>query len=120
MIYQKETKKEIERVIATFHDHIKQSQDYDLLWSNKVGYVLLSLSGQPHTVESAEAIQTAEQLCDQMLHDVAMDALIQSGSEHTIDLANANEIKRIKKAWDPYIKTLPDYAYLCDIQLSKH
>ena len=42
MVYTKQEKDEIERVRKVFAEHIQQSPNYDLLWSDKVGYVWLS------------------------------------------------------------------------------
>ena len=39
MLYTEKEKHEIERVKEVFMEHLRQSPDFELLWSDKVGYV---------------------------------------------------------------------------------
>ena len=39
MLYTEKEKHEIERVKEVFAEHLRQSPDFELLWSDKVGYV---------------------------------------------------------------------------------
>lgn len=117
-LYTEKEKKEIERIKAVFQDHLDKSEDYDLVWSDKVGYVLLSLPGQPQSVDSAEVVCTAVQLCYQMFYDIAMDVLIRTRNDHVMETADPLEIAEIKRCWKPYKDQLPEYAYLCEKLLS--
>ena len=46
MLYTEKEKHEIERVKEVFAEHLRQSPDFELLWSDKVGYVwLISAAG---------------------------------------------------------------------------
>lgn len=38
MLYTEKEKHEIERVKEVFAEHLRQSPDFELLWSDKVGY----------------------------------------------------------------------------------
>ena len=44
MIYTKQEKQKLERVISVFAKRLKESDAFDLVWSDKVGYVLLDIS----------------------------------------------------------------------------
>ena len=44
MLYTEKEKNEIERVRKVFEKHIQQMTAYDLVWSDKVGYVWLAIS----------------------------------------------------------------------------
>ena len=39
MIYTKTEKKELDKVHGVFAEHLRQCPDFELLWSDKVGYV---------------------------------------------------------------------------------
>lgn len=44
MIYTKQEKQKLEQVISVFAERLKESDAFDLVWSDKVGYVLLDIS----------------------------------------------------------------------------
>ena len=73
MTYTKQEKQKLERVIAVFAERLKESDAFDLVWSDKVGYVLLDISTNYDYVDSARRIETAEGLCELMLEDIALE-----------------------------------------------
>lgn len=114
MLYTEEQKKEIERVREVFAELLKQSPDYELLWSDKVGYVWLETGGMPCYVDTATRIDSAEDLCKEYLDNIATDVLFMTGNDHALKEADPLELAEIKKRWKMYIDQLPEYAYLCD------
>ena len=81
MTYTKQEKQKLERVIAVFAERLKESDAFDLVWSDKVGYVLLDISTNYDHVDSARRIETAEELCRLMLEDIALDVLLLTENE---------------------------------------
>ena len=51
MLYTEKEKHEIERVKEVFAEHLRQSPDFELLWSDKVGYVWLAIGVNPVYVD---------------------------------------------------------------------
>ena len=51
MLYTEKEKHEIERVKEVFAEHLRQSPDFELLWSDKVGYVWLTIGVNPVYVD---------------------------------------------------------------------
>ena len=51
MLYTEKEKHEIERVKEVFAEHMRQSPDFELLWSDKVGYVWLAIGVNPVYVD---------------------------------------------------------------------
>ena len=47
MLYTEKEKHEIERVKEVFAEHLWQSPDFELLWSDKGGYVWLTIGVNP-------------------------------------------------------------------------
>ena len=88
MTYTKQEKQKLERVIAVFAERLKESDAFDLVWSDKVGYVLLDISTNYDYVDSARRIETAEKLCRLMLEDIALDVLLLTENEHSIETAD--------------------------------
>ena len=52
MLYTEKEKHEIERVKEVFAEHLRQSPDFELLWSDKVGYVWLTIGVNPVYVDT--------------------------------------------------------------------
>ena len=52
MLYTEKEKHEIERVKEVFAEHLRQSPDFELLWSDKVGYVWLTIGVNPVYVDA--------------------------------------------------------------------
>lgn len=75
MLYTEKEKHEIERVKEAFAEHLRQSPDFELLWSDKVGYVWLTIGVNPLYVDTGIRIESAADLCYKCLDDVAMDQL---------------------------------------------
>ena len=118
MLYTEKEKNEIERVRKVFEKHIQQMTAYDLVWSDKVGYVWLAISIDPVYIDTGNWIESATGLCYECLNDIALDVFGITGNDHDFEDADPLELAEIKRRWKPYIDQLPEYAYLCDELLS--
>lgn len=114
MLYTEKEKSEIERVQKVFADYLQQSTAIELLWSDKVGFVWLSIGLDPLYVDTVSRIDSAADLCRECLDEIAIDVLFMTGNDHALEDADPLELAEINRRWRPYIKQLPEYAYLCD------
>ena len=119
MIYTKQEKQKLERVLSVFAERLRESDAFDLVWSGKVGYVLLDISPNYDYVDTARRIDTAEELCRLMLEDVALDVLLLTENEHSMETADPLERAEIQRLWQPYFEQLPEYEYLREILTSE-
>lgn len=71
MIYTEVEKKELDEVQRVFAEHLRQCPDYELLWSDKVGYVWLAIGLEPLYVDTGRRIVSAEDLCRECLESIA-------------------------------------------------
>ena len=85
MLYTEKEKHEIERVKEVFEEHLRQSPDFELLWSDKVGYVWLAIGVNPVYVDTGIRIESAADLCGRCLDDVATDVLYMTGNDHALE-----------------------------------
>lgn len=99
MLYTEKEKHEIERVKEVFTEHLRQSPDFELLWSDKVGYVWLTIGVNPVYVDTGIRIESAADLCCKCLDDVAMDVLYMTGNDHALEEADSLELAEIKRRW---------------------
>ena len=111
---QTEVQQGISDVAARTGNTAKSTARIDLLWSDKVGYVFLTINEKTHQSESCEDLHTAPQLCHRLLDDMAITVLMQTKRNHNFSTMDKDEAAQVRAAWKPVIEKLPDYAYLCD------
>lgn len=102
---------EMRRVESAFADYLENEDSIDLLWSDKVGYVFLTINEKTHQSESCEDLHTAPQLCHRLLDDMAITVLMQTKRNHNFSTMDKDEAAQVRAAWKPVIEKLPDYAY---------
>ena len=95
MLYTEKEKHEIERVKEVFEEHLRQSPDFELLWSDKVGYIWLTIGVNPLYVDTGIRIESAADLCRKCLDDVAMDVLYMTGNDHELEIGRASCRERV-------------------------
>ena len=92
MLYTEKEKNEIERVRKVFEKHIQQMTAYDLVWSDKVGYVWLAISIDPVYIDTGNWIESATGLCYECLNDIALDVFGMTGNDHDFEDADPLEL----------------------------
>ena len=109
--YEPETKRAIEQVIDVFNDYIRTSTHFELLWSDKVGYIYISIDNVRGTIGDIDCcvVDSAEELLDKLISEMAIDIMEEVG--HTIDPTEATQLERreIERRIQPYLNQLPLY-----------
>lgn len=111
-IYAPETKAAIDKVIAVFQDYIKTCPYFEVLWSDKVGYIYLNIDTASGRVGDMGVVQieSAEELLDHLIYEFAVDTMEEGG--HTVDPTEASKIERaeIERRLTPFMEQLPMYS----------
>ena len=109
--YEPETKKAIEKVIDVFKDYILTSIHFDLLWSDKLGYIYIGIDNVRGSIGDAGCcvVNCGEELFDKLVWELAVDIMEEVG--HTIDPTEATLLERreIERRIHPYLEQLPAY-----------
>lgn len=109
--YEPETKSAIEQVIDVFNDYIRTSTHFELLWSDKVGYIYISIDNVRGTIGEMDCcvVDSAEELLDKLISEMGIDIMEEVG--HTIDPTAATQLERreIERRIHPYLEQLPAY-----------
>ena len=113
MIYTETEKKELDKVRTVFDEHLRHCPDYEVLWSDKVGYVWLAVGLEPLYVDTGRRIESVEDLCRECLESIATDVLYLTDNDHGLENADPLERAEIRRRWEPFIEQLPQFAYLC-------
>ena len=65
MLYTEEQKKELEEMVTAFGDYLRDSEYLELVWSDKIGYILLKISVSSRSIPLAPVIiEDGEMLCE--------------------------------------------------------
>lgn len=116
LLYTAEARDQIERVMRVFQDYIVESRHFDILYSEKIGYIYLDID--PKRKEVAERfcilIEDGEQLTRQLAYEKSIDIMEEVG--HCIDPSEATALEQaeIKKRLLPYFLQLPEYRHLIE------
>ena len=120
MNYTKKQLDSIEKVKTVFAEYIQNSRTLDLVWSDKLGYILITgiTKNMDDFVMQPEVISTAERLCDQLLYEIACDVLESRGHCHDIYISTPLEKQLILKAYQPYMSQLPEYSHMLEMHFT--
>ena len=120
MNYTKKQLESIEKVKTVFAEYIQNSRTLDLLWSDKLGYILITgiTKNMDDFVMQPEVITTAERLCDQLLYEIACDVLESRGHCHDIYISTPLEKQLILEAYKPYMSQLPEYSHMLEMHFT--
>lgn len=115
MLYTKEQKTELERMVSAFGDYIRNSEYLELFCSDKIGYILLKISIPSRSIPlNPVVIEDGEELFEELLIEIANDVLEDTGNEH--DRRNADPLERaeMEKRFRPYMEQFPQYRKLAE------
>lgn len=88
----------------------------DLLWSDKMGYVLFLGYMPEHDkfVMLPELIRSPERLCSQLLYEAFRDFTKKLGDSHGPEDASVAEYIQYKKEMAQYMDQLPEYEHVLE------
>lgn len=109
--YEPSVKEAIERVMSVFADYIKTTPYFDIVWSDKVGYIYISIENCRGTVGDMDClvIDSAEELLDKVLNEMAVDIMEEGG--HTLSPVEASALERaeVERRLGVYLDQLPEH-----------
>ena len=109
---------QMEKIADAFSGYIHRHPNLDLLWSEKVGYILLTVNPKTQKADGQESFRTAEGLAYRLFSEIITDVIMETESEHEVWNLDEKELQEIEKRWAPFLDMLPEYGYICDAVLS--
>ena len=114
-MYATKQKQEIERVLTVFKPYIDQADYLEIVWSNKRQcYVSLFIDTTRDCFDGADAIQSAEEICDRCYTEIGNDILLENDREYQIWEMRPLEREELLRRVQPYDAQLPEYHYLIE------
>lgn len=111
---------ELERVLKIMEPYIQSCPLYDVVHSDKFGYLLIAMPSA-EVIDDAEVIQLecAEMLLHELFTNRCYDFMEQEG--HCVDYteATALELRELRVWIRPFLDQLPEYQHILDEILSE-
>lgn len=111
---------ELERVLKIMEPYIQSCPLYDVVHSDKFGYLLIAMPSA-EVIDDAEVIQLecAEMLLHELFTNLCYDFMEQEG--HCVDYteATALELRELRVWIRPFLDQLPEYQHILDEILSE-
>ncbi len=111
---------ELERVLKIMEPYIQSCPLYDIVHSDKFGYLLISMPAAD-VIDDAEVKQLdcAETLLHELFTNLCYDFMELEGHCEDYTDATALEIRELRKWMRSYTDQLPEYQYVLDSILSE-
>lgn len=111
---------ELERVLKIMEPYIQSCPLYDVVHSDKFGYLLIAMPSA-EVIDDAEVIrlECAEMLLYELFTNLCYDFMEQEG--HCVDYteATALELRELRVWIRPFLDQLPEYQHILDEILSE-
>ena len=111
---------ELERVLKIMEPYIQSCPLYDVVHSDKFGYLLIAMPSA-EVIDDAYVIQLecAEMLLHELFTNLCYDFMEQEG--HCVDYteATALELRELRVWIRPFLDQLPEYQHILDEILSE-
>ena len=100
-MYTDQQKREIERVLTVFKPYIDQADYLEIVWSNKRQcYVSLFIDTTRDCFDGADAIQSAEEICDKCYTEIGNDVLLENDHEYELWQTDPENVRRVRALLD--------------------
>ena len=121
-MFTQEQNEEIRKVINVFDDYIRETPYFDLVWSDKLGYVMLNgITDDGDDFYIAPAIlRDGATLVDHIIRFISTDLMKREGKPSDLTLCGTAEQHEIRDTLSPYTEQLPEYGYLVDELFAKY
>lgn len=101
---------EMDRIAEAFSGYVHRHPGLDLIWSEKMGYVLLSIDPMMQSFLCGTSVYTNPQkLAYRLFEEVATDVMHEYGDCKVIAALNAEEKEEVQQRWAPFLEMMPEY-----------
>lgn len=105
-LYSAEEMKKIEQVIRAFYNYLRDSRRCELLWSDKVGYVLIPINRDARSAPAGpRVIRDAEDLVNAIVEELSGEIAAEAGKRRL----TRKELPEFHRRVREYLVQLPEY-----------
>lgn len=104
----------MDRVADAFSGYIHRHPNLDLVWSEKIGYVLMTINPDKRLGEEYCSFHTAHSLAYRLFSEIVTDVVLETESWNDSSNLDEMETKEVRLRWTPFLEMLPEYASVCE------
>lgn len=105
---------EMDRIADAFSGYIHRHPNLDLVWSEKLGYILLSIDIVQDCLYDTSIYTDAQKLARRLFEEVVTDVVLEC--EDCDDVSNLGDEgrKEVQQRLAPFLEMLPEYKGVCE------
>lgn len=124
MIYSKGEKQKLDRILSAFHDYIQTHTYFDILYSDKIGYVRMKVE-DPDDGEGLIVIRSAMKMLDVLFNEIINDVQFSDQSkQHFSNKLTEEEASESRNRITAILKTMgpegDDYLRFLEVYLADY
>ncbi len=104
----------MDRISEAFSGYIHRHPNLDLVWSEKIGYVLMTINPDKRQGEEYCSFHTAHSLAYRLFSEIVTDVVLETESWNDSSNLDEMETKEVRLRWTPFLEMLPEYASVCE------
>ena len=118
MVYTAEEKSRMDYLLATFRDYIRENKNFDIVYSEKSGYLSLTINSKKERIEDIDKLEDFDALLEELFFQISGDvlALKMVGYHDDIELF-PEEIIEVRRRVEPILNTMTQDREYCLAQL---
>ena len=86
----------------------------DLLWSEKLGYILLSIDTVQDCLYGTNIYTDAQKLARRLFEEVVTDVVLECEDCDDVSSIDDEGREEVKRRWVPFLEMLPEYKSICE------
>ena len=105
---------EMDRVADAFSGYIHRHPSLDLVWSEKAGYVLMTINPDKQRGEDYCSFRTAHDLAFRLFSEVETDVVLECEDCDDVSSMDDEGRKEVQQRWAPFLEMLPEHKSICE------
>ena len=105
---------EMDRIADAFSGYIHRHPNLDLIWSEKIGYVLMTINSDKQRCEDYCSFRTAHDLVFRLFSEVVTDVVLECEDCDDVSSMDDEGRKEVQRRWAPFLEMLPEYKGVCE------
>lgn len=105
---------EMDRIAEAFSGYIHRHPSLDLLWSEKLGYILLSIDTVQNCLYGTSIYTNAQKLARRLFEEIVTDVVLECEDCDDVSSMDDEGREEVKRRWAPFLEMLPKYKSICE------
>ena len=105
---------EKDRIAEAFSGYIHRHPSLDLLWSEKLGYILLSIDTVQDCLYGTSIYTNAQKLARRLFEEIVTDVVLECEDCDDVSSMDDEGREEVKRRWAPFLEMLPEHKSICE------